>query len=356
MHLLHSLFLLLCCGLVIGCASPPPTSVSPEPTPLPELTLYNWAGYYPQAVLDAFTAETGVHVNYVVYESQEEVVTNLLAGQSYDVVVLSIEFIPKLVEAGLLAELNHQNIPNARNISPNFRDLAFDPGNRYAIPFHWGTTGLLYRNDRVDPPPARWADLWDPRFAGKVALWPIKVSLLPIALKKLGYSANSGEPAEVEAALAELIKLKPAAIWIDNEEATVTPMLARGEADLTYGWAYDAQVAADDDLPITYVLPEEGSVLWLDQFVVPVASPNRTLAEKFIDFTLRPEISAQIIAESAYPMANDAALPLLDPALLNTPFISPPPEDLARAEITEPMDPARDALWEQAWQRFLAAK
>lgn len=357
MHLLRGVLLLLCCGLWIGCTSPPtPTPLPTEPTPLPELTLYNWASYFPQSALDAFTAETGIKIQYIAYESQEEATANLLAGQSYDIVVLSIEFIPKLIEAGLLAKLDHQNLPNFKNVSANFRDLAFDPGNRYAVPFHWGSTGLLYRSDLVDPPPTRWADLWDPRFAGKVALWPIKVSLLPFALKKLGYSANSGDPAEVEAALAELIRLKPSVVWLDNLEATVVPMLMSGEAVITYGWAYDAQLAADEGLPIAYVLPEEGSVLWLDQFIVPANSPHRDLAEQFIDFMLRPEISAQIIAESAYPMANDAALPLLDPALLNNPVIYPTAEELARAEITEPMGPTRDALWEQAWQRFLAAE
>jgi spermidine/putrescine transport system substrate-binding protein len=347
-----SIFILICTLLVACTQTTPRTST---PTPMTTLTLYSWVDYLPQSVIDAFTAETGVSIDYVVYESQEEAVANLMAGKPYDVVVLTIEFIPKLIQADLLAELDHRNIPNFNNISANFRDLNFDPGNRYAAPFHWGATGLLYRSDLVDPPPTRWADLWDPRFTGKVALWPIKMSLLPIALKKLGYSANSGDPAEVEAAVAELLKLTPDAIWISNLQASAAPTLTSGEALITYGWAYDGKFAEAEGLPITYVLPEEGSVLWMDQFIIPANSPKRVLAERFIDFMLRPEISAQIIAESAYPMANDAALPLLDPAIVNDPIIYPPPADLARAEITEPLDPARDRLWADAWRRIWPA-
>ena len=125
----------------------------------------------PQAVLEAFTREYGVKVEYLVYESQEEAIGNMQAGEGYDVVVMESRFIPLLAQEGLLAKLNQSNIPNLNNISANFRELAYDPNNDYSVPYNWGTTGLVVRTDLVEQPVTRWADLWDPRYAGSVGLW-----------------------------------------------------------------------------------------------------------------------------------------------------------------------------------------
>ena len=214
-------------SLCAACGGAPTPVPTPTPPPLAdELILYNWAEYMPQSVLEAFTEAYGVRVVYEAYESQEDAADNIQAGRIYDVAVLPPEQIPSLIAAGALAEINFRNIPNFKNVSANFRDLAFDPGNRHSIPFHWGTTGLLVRTDLVKEPVTRWADLWNPKFAGKVALWPVSRDLIPIALKSLGYRADSDRPAELEAALQALLKLKPNAFFIGNDNATVVPVLA----------------------------------------------------------------------------------------------------------------------------------
>jgi spermidine/putrescine transport system substrate-binding protein len=321
--------------------------------PVRTLTLYNWVDYMPQSVIDAFADEYGIDVQTVVYESQDEVIANLRAGKAYDLVVLTGEYIPDLIEDGFIAPLNHRNVPNVKNIPANFRDLSFDPGNRYAIPYHWGTTGLLVRRDLVETMPTRWADLWDPQYAGKVAIWPIESSLLPIALKKLGYSANSEVPEEVEAALAELRKLRRNAYVIGNENPTVVPDLAAGKAVLAYGWAYDALVAEQQNLPIQYVLPEEGSVLWADYLLIPEAAEHKDAAELFLNFLLRPDIGALLVAESYYPVANDAALALIDRQLLANPTVYPPAGALVNAEMTLPLSHEGKRLRAAAWAQFM---
>jgi spermidine/putrescine transport system substrate-binding protein len=350
---LRSVLLALVGVLLVACHS------STGPTPAQDarattLTLYNWVDYMPQSVIDAFAAEYGIQVQTVVYEAQEEVVASLRAGGSYDLIVLTVEYIPDLLANGYLAEIDHRNVPNVKNIPANFRDIDFDPGNRYAIPYHWGTTGLLVRRDLVDFMPSRWADLWDPRYGGKVAIWPLEDALLPIALKVLGYSANSEDPAEIDAAFAKLRKLQEHAYIIGNDNATVVPDLAEGKAVLAYGWAYDALLAAEDGLPITYVLPEEGAVLWSDYLLIPSSSPHKTEAELFLNFLLRPDIAAQLVAESYYPVANDAALSLIDPELMANPIIYPPAEDLANAEMTLPLSSEGKRLRSQAWAEFMA--
>ncbi len=330
-------------------------STPTAPSLAQSITFYNWIEYMPQSVLDAFTAEYGVNVNYVFYESQDEAAQNVRAGLEYDVVVLPPEVIPQLIRMGRLAEIDYRNVPNFRNISANFRDLAYDPGNRYSIIFHWGTTGLLVRTDLVEEPVSHWAALWDSRFTGKVAVWPISRALIPIALKSLGYDANSTDAGELEAALQRLLDLKPTAIWWSNENASIVPALVSGEAVIAYGWAYDALVAREASMPISYILPEEGTFLWSDNFVIPASSQHKYTAELFLNFLLRPEISAQIVNESYYPMANEAAEPLIDPDILNDPVIYPPNRQLQNAEIIVPLGEDGENLFATIWNRLMEA-
>src|SRR5262245_55497663 len=193
--------MLTACG-ALGQAPPPTATLQPK-----ELVLYNWAGYMPQSVLDAFTAEYGIKVTYDVYGSQEEAISSIKAGKQYDVVVMGHEFIPSMIADSLLAPIDFQSVPNFKNISANFRDPIFDRNNRHTVPFLWGTTGLIARSDRLKQPLTSWSDLWDPRYAGKVGMWPIQRDVIGIALKSLGYSANSENPRELEAALKQLLKL-----------------------------------------------------------------------------------------------------------------------------------------------------
>jgi spermidine/putrescine transport system substrate-binding protein len=349
---LFSVVLCFAMIMVTACsASGAESSTTPAPTT--ELTLYNWIDYLPQSVMDAFTEEYGITINYVYYESQEEAVQNIRAGKKYDLVVLPPELIPGLYNEGYLAPIDYSNVLNFKNVSPNFRDLAFDPGNKYSVPFHWGTTGLLYRKDLVHKEITSWSDLWDPQFEGKVGIWPIPRAVIPITLKSLGYPANSEEPAHLQMALEKMIELRNKSFLVSNMNSSIVPILAEGEAVIGYGWAYDALTI--EDAPITYSIPAEGSILWSDHFVIPAISTNKKTAELFLDFLLRPEISGQIINESYYPMANDAAAPFISPEIINNPIIFPPSEVIESSEIILSLSPAGIKLYEDIWQQFMDA-
>lgn len=342
-------------SLLTACdnASPPPPAASAPAAR--ELVLYNWVEYMPQSVMDAFEKEYGIKVSYVAYDSHDEAAESIRAGKVYDLVVMAPEQIPSLIKEGRLATIDNRNVPNFRYVSANFRDLTFDPGNRYSVPFHFGTTGLLVRTDLVDRPVTRWRDLWDPRFAGKVALWPISGAVIPIALKSLGHSVNTTDPAKLEAALQELLKLKPNVFFVSNQAATIVPVLDDGQAVIAYGWAYDALTAQNEGKTnIQYVMPEEGTILWSDSFVIPANSPHRREAELFLDFVLRPEVAGQIVNESYYAMPHDGARPFIRPEILGDPLVYPPNEQLREAELTLPLGPQGDELLKTIWQRFLA--
>lgn len=343
------LLLLAACGT----STPPPTT----PTSIPlakEIFFRDWEGDMPQSVLDAFTAEYGIKVNYVIYESQEEAIEDIKAGQTYDVVVMESRLIPLLIQQNLLAQLDQRNLPNTKNLSASFRELAYDPGNRYSIPYSWGTTGLVYRSDLVDEPVTRWSDLWDPRYAGRVALWTGQSrEVISLTLKSLGYSANSESPTELEAALERLLELKTKFLAVEDFDLyTSAGILNSGQAVIAMGYANDVLLGRESNPSISYTLPKEGALLWNDTFVIPANSPNKYTAELFLNFLLRANINAQVVNENLFATPNEAALPLIKTEILSDPVIFPANSDLANAELLLPLSPQGQQLYGQIWQRF----
>ncbi|MCK6582462.1 MAG: spermidine/putrescine ABC transporter substrate-binding protein [Anaerolineales bacterium] len=350
---------ILIASLVIfqfACHAAAPTGVSAS-TPIPlakELIFYDWDGDMPQSVLDAFESEYNVRVTYLAYESQEEAIENLGEGLVYDVIVMESRFIPSLVDQGLLASLDRQNIPNLKNISANFRELAYDPDNRYSVPYNWGTTGLVVRSDLVAAPISSWNSLWDPQYAGRVGIWKGQPrETIGLTLKALGYSANSENQVELEEALEYLMQLKSHALIIEDYNSyTSAYMLVEGQAVMTVGFAYDVLEGSRLNGSITYVLPQEGALLWGDNFIVPSNSQDQYTAELFIDFLMRPEINAEIANQNLYATPNEAAFPYIQPELLNNPVIFPSAESLRNSEVILPLSGRGQEMYDDVWDRL----
>ena len=333
---------------------------SPSPTLPPslarEMILYDWEEDMPQSVLDAFTQEYGVKVTYLTYKAMEEAQLNIIKGEVYDVVVLENDILTLLVPERLLAEINYDHIPNFSHIAPNFKDLSYDPGNKYSIPYNWGSIGLVVRSDLVEKMPARWADLWAPQYAGKVAVRDdVPYDLIGATLKSLGYPLNTEDPAILAQVEQRLLELRPNVIFAESYAEAAVPLLLSSEAVILLGWAEDVIAARAENDAIAYVIPEDGTMLWGDSFVIPANSPHKYTAEVFINFLLRPEISAQMVNENYYAMANEAAYPLIKPEIRKDPVIFPSDRDLANAEVFLPLSPAGDRLYQEIWTRFLAA-
>lgn len=350
---------ILIASLVIfqfACHAAAPTGVSAS-TPIPlakELIFYDWDEDMPQSVLDAFESEYNVRVTYLAYESQEEAIENLGDGLVYDVIVMESRFIPSLVDQGLLASLDRQNIPNLKNISANFRELAYDPDNRYSVPYNWGTTGLVVRSDLVAAPISSWNSLWDPQYAGRVGIWKGQPrETIGLTLKALGYSANSENQVELEEALEYLMQLKSHALIIEDYNSyTSAYMLVEGQAVMTVGFAYDVLEGSRLNGSITYVLPQEGALLWGDNFIVPSNSQDQYTAELFIDFLMRPEINAEIANQNLYATPNEAAFPYIQPELLNNPVIFPSAESFRNSEVILPLSGRGQEMYDDVWDRL----
>jgi spermidine/putrescine transport system substrate-binding protein len=341
-------------SLLTACGDADTPAKTTTPALAKELIFLSWAEDLPESIMGEFTKEYGVRVIYQSYETTEEAVAHLRAGQVYDVAVIDSPYIPELAAEGLLAVIDYRNVPNFKHISPNFRDLAYDPGNRYSVTYNWGLTGLLARADLIEHPVTGWSDLWNPRYAGRVLVFDLPNYLLGIALQSLGSSINSEEPAELEAALERLLALKANARTSGYVVPDSDDLFASGEIVMMYGWAGDVLRARARGLDVDYVLPVEGGIQWADNFVIPASSPNKYTAEAFIDFLLRPEISARIVNEQHYATANEAAYPLINPEIRNDPVIFPPIEDMRRAEVYMPSSPAGKTLHDDVWQRYMA--
>lgn len=352
---LITIMLALGCVVMFSCGTQEAESNSESPVLAEELILYNWEGDIPQSVLDAFTEEYGVKVTYVAYEQQEDAIANIIAGELYDVVILDNDFLPWVIEDGLVAEIDYHNVPNFKNISANFRDMAYDPRNEHSIPYSWGTSALVVRSDLLPEPITSWTQLWELGDVGKIALRDEPRDQLGVALKSLGISVNTEDPDEVKAALDRMLEIKDNVVIVDSYAEGAIPTLLSGEAVVLIGWAEDAVFGREENEDITYVLPEEGPMLWGDNFCIPANSPHKYTAEVFLNFILRPEIAAEIANDNYYATANEAAWPLIDPELRNDPAVFPPNESLAKAEVYMPQSDECDALYQDSWAEFVAA-
>jgi len=304
--------------------------------------------------LEDFKEEEGVDVQIVVYGSQEEALDSIRDGEVYDLVVLDNNNVAIAVQDGLLAEINHTNVLNFQHTLPGFRDPTFDPKNKHSIPFTWGTTAPLVRSDLKNEI-ISWGSLWElPATKGKIAFRDEPREVLGASLISLGYSMNSEDPDELEAAVDHLLEIKDKIIIVDTYPDTVTSMIKSGEvAALAVAWVDDALYARNHDIFAAYIYPEDGPILWSDSFVIPASSLNKYTSEIFLNFLMRPEIAARVTNEKGYATTNQGASKFIDPDIRNDPVIFPPRNILKSAQITLAHSPAGRKAFDLAWSRFM---
>lgn len=334
-------------------SSPPVTEEVTGARPL----IVAWrVGELPPELAGAFTAETGVPIRITPYGQPDGGERMVREGSVVDVTLVSNRAIPALTAADLLRPLDLHRLPNFKNISPSFRDLAFDPGNRYSVPYAWGVAGMVGRADLLVAPITSWDDLWDPAYCGRIVIWVAQQrTVIGAALKSLGYSANTEDLEELEAARAQLQKLKPCVRLVKGDNVIrYLPAAMRGELLLGVGNAHEAYSLRTLKLPFHYYLPQEGALLWGDSLVIPASAAQPEAAEQFIDFILRPEIAAELANLNYYQLANEAAVPYISPQLRNDPMLYPTTEQLRQAEILLPLSDAAGKVYDEIWQEMIA--
>ncbi len=326
-----------------------------------ELYVYNWGEYIDENVIDQFEEETGIKVIYDMFETNEEMYPVIEAGGvNYDVVCPSDYMIQKMRENDLLAEINFDNVPNLDQIDPTYLEMSksFDPENKYSVPYTWGTVGILYNTKRLEElgmdVPTKWSDLWDERLDGEILMQDSVRDTFMVALKKDGYSMNSDNEDELQQAKQDLIDQKPLvqAYVIDQ----VRDKMIGGEAAI--GVIYSGEMLyiqnevkdLDLDYDLKYVIPEEGTNLWIDSWVIPKNAKNKENAEKWIDFLCRPEIAKQNFDYITYSTPNKGAFDLLDEEIQNNKALFPDIDSLKDSEVFKYLGDEVDAVYNELWK------
>ncbi len=322
------------------------------------ISFYNWGDYIDPDVLTMFEEECGVEVIYDTFSSNEDLLAKLQGGATgYDLIVPSDYMVAIMIQLGLLKELDHANIPNLANINEQFRDAPYDPGNKYSVPFMWGTAGIGYDADEVTTPPTSLAALFDPaqaeQYAGKISLLNDARETIGAALKYLGYSVNSTDPAQLEEAKQVLLAVKPYVLTFDSD--TYSDLVVSGETVIGHGWNGGFAVAIDEnpDRNLGFVIPEEGLTIFVDTLAIPTSAPNPYTAEVLINFLHEPEIAAMNTTAVLYPTPNDAALEFVDEAIKNNAAIFPSLEDLGNTEYINDLGEVTQ-LYERIWTEIKA--
>ncbi len=300
-----------------------------------KIVISQWDAYWPADLLANFTKATGIEAEWAVQIDNEDMMGKVTAsgGKGYDVVFASSPFVEALAHLGLLAELDHAKIPNLANLFREAQDLPYDPGNRHSVPYTWGTTGLCYRSDLVKQEPTSWDDLLKPSddLKGKITMLSTDRWLMAAGLKALGYSVNSTNADELAKTKALLIEAKKSLLAYDD--TTFYSKLVSGEATLVHAWDGWCNFGVAENPAIKFVIPKEGSDLFVDTMVVTAASEHKDAAHAFINYVLQPDVHASIMAFTLYKVPNEKALGVLDQSLLTTyPSLAIPSEVLFQQE------------------------
>lgn len=320
------------------------------------LNVYNWGEYIDDEILDVnalFEEETGIKINYKTFESNESMYTLLESGAAeYDVVIPSDYMIGKMINEGMLAKLNFDNIPNYKYIDETYKGLEYDPKNEYSVPYTWGTVGIFYNKKYVDEADLAqgWDILWNEKYAGKIYMFDNARDSFAIALKKLGYSMNTPNPAHWQAAYEALAEQKPLVqgYFMDqvfqkmtNEEGWLAPYYSGDGANMITG--------EDGNEDIGYFVPHQGTNLFVDAMCVLSTTKHQAEAEKYINFMCRTDVATANAEYICYSTPHTAALAELDPEVSGDPMFYPEQKVLDNTEVYITLDEPTQKLQKSLW-------
>ncbi len=356
---------LAACG---GGASEPPTDseivastgfVCPAPEPRMEITskelnLFVWTEYFPPEMLECFELVYGIKINRDEYSSNEEMYAKISAGgTNYDLVQPTDYIISLMIREGLLQEMDLTKLPNLANVNKGYLDLAFDPGNKYTIPYLAGLDAIVYNSDKIETVPASWADLWNPEYADRMVFIDDSRVVIGVTLATLGYDMNSKDPAQLEEAKVKLAELIPN-VKIFDSDSPKTAMIA-GDADLGIVWTGEAYLAQLENPAIQFAYPTEGAILWQDNWAMPVGAPHVDASYAWMNYIMQGNVFWLLLSDYPYLNPNTVALefakanhPDVYDAFMGSTITNPPQEVIDNAVVIVDVGealPLYDLIW-----------
>lgn len=314
-----------------------------------QISFLNYGENIDKETIKEFEKKYGIKVNVETFDDMETMYQKISkGGVKYDVILVSDALMPRMIKKGLIQELNKDNIPNISQMDKDYLNLQIDPGNKYSVPYMFGTVGLIYNKDVVKEKVDSWDILWDEKYKDKVFMFDTYRDTMGAALKKLGYSLNSKNPKEIEEAKELLIKQRETVnpiYGVDNG----TTMIPAGESDINMIWSGEGLNLQDENPNLVYVVPKEGANFWIDSLCIPKNAENVEVAEKFINFVSDKESALRIADEIGYTTPNKEARLAQPDNVKNNPNAYMPKEIMNRCEIYEdfPMDVKK--IYDNAW-------
>jgi putrescine transport system substrate-binding protein len=361
-------------GLTIAVVLSALAGIASAPAAERVVNFYNWSDYIAPSVLEDFTKQTGIKVRYDTFDSNDTLEAKLLAGNSgYDVVVPTAYFLARQIEAGIFLKLDKAKLPNLVNAWPEITDrlARYDPGNRYAVNYMWGTTGIGYNvkaarqilganvpsGELLDS----WNDVFDPARMAKFADCGIHMldssdDIVSAALHDLKLDPNSSDPADLQKAADLLTKIRPYVRKFHSSE--YLNGLATGEICLAVGFSGDIKQAqkraaeAKSSVEVGYSIPKEGAQLWFDVFAIPRDAPDPDEAHALINYLLKPEVAATNTNFISYANGNLASQKFIDKSILEDPTIYPDAAVMAKLYTISAHDQRTQRLINRLWTRI----
>lgn len=313
--------------------------------------------YFDDALLEGFTAQTGIKVVADTFDSNEVMLATFQAGKggAYSVIYPSDYAVAQMLELKLLQELDQSRLHGIDNILPRFQNSPHDRGNRYHVPISWGTTGLVYNPEKLDSSPEDWDYLWQhqDKLARRMTLISDTREVMGAVLRSLGYSYNSTNPQEIKQAYDKLETLKPA-IATFTTDAWRDQLLA-GDLWLSMGYSADAMTVFKADAKLKYVIPKSGTSLWCDTMVIPKTAPNPDAAYAWINYMLQPEIASRVTERLSFATPNQAAYDQLPMPLRNNQILFPPESMLTNCETIVPLASSILSVYEKYWTKLTSS-
>jgi spermidine/putrescine transport system substrate-binding protein len=322
-----------------------------------ELSIFIWSEYMDEEKMPAdFEKKFGIKVRLDIFENNEEMVAKLQAGgvSQYDIIVPSDYIIPILIQQKLIQPLDHAKIPNMKNLFPRFTQTANDPGNKWSVPWQWGTVGLMYRKDKLTEDQVKsWAVLFDPeKSPGPFWLIDSVREMLGVALLYQGHGFNSDNPDELKSAADLLAATKKRSECLGFKHGV------GGKNDVVAGSAVAAivyngdaiQAVVEDPDKLGFIVPKEGSEIWVDSMCIPAKAPNVDAAYKWINWILEPEVGAELSNYNMYATPNKASMPFITPEDLKNTGIYPPEDVLRTLHFSKDLG-EKNKLIDAAWTR-----
>ena len=330
---------------------------STKTTSTGSLKVYNWGEYMDPQVLELFEKETGISVTYDEYETNESMHPIIAKGAAdYDLICPSDYMIQKMSDEGLLEPINWSRIPNAKNIDDQYFEFArgYDENNTYSMPYLWGTVGILYNKKMVKGPIDSWGVLWDTRYQDDILMQKSVRDAFGVALKYLGYSLNTTDEDQLDEAKQKLLEQKHSGVVQAYVVDEVRDKMIAGEAAMGVIYSGEALTCMEENEDLAYVIPKEGSNLWMDNFAIVKGAKNKENAEKFLNFLCRPEIMKMNFEYITYSVPSSKARELLPDEYKNSTIAFPALDSLKNCEVLKYVGKDGDSLYNQKWKEIMS--